>query len=272
MPKTKIRGDQSVFYTFNNISNNPANNPANNDAQGDGDSERPALVLLHGAGGTHLHWPAELRTMESTAVYTPDLPAHGKSDLPGRGSVDEYADDIVAFVESLELANVILCGHSMGGAIAQTIGLRKPAWLRGLVLIGTSSRLPVTPIILDGLLEDFPKTVSFIMRMCWSGPYIQAVRIALAGREMRRIAPEVVHGDFTACNGFNVSDRLNEIDAPTLIISGSDDKMTPVKVGQSLAKKISGAQFTIVPKSGHMMALEYPLEVTEIVEKFVTDF
>lgn len=231
----------------------------------------PALVCVHGAGGTHLHWPAEIRTLESFAVYTPDLPAHGKSDGPGRDSVDAYADDITAFVESLGLTDVVLCGHSMGGAIAQLIGVRKPAWLRGLILVGTSSRLPVTPIILDGLLEDFPKTVSFIMKMCWSSPYIQAVRIALAGREMRRIPPEVTHGDFTACNGFNASEQLNQIDVPTLVMSGSDDKMTPNKVGQSLANKIPGSTFVTIPKSGHMMALEYPLEVAEIIERFVVE-
>ncbi len=207
--------------------------------------------------------------LNSTAVYALDLPAHGKSAPPGRTSVDEYADDIAAFVEALGLEHVVLVGHSMGGAIAQTIGLRKPSWLAGLVLVGTSSRLPVTDIILDGLLSDFSKTVSFIMKMCWSGPYIQAVRIALAGREMRRIEPEVVHGDFVACNAFNVGDQLSEISVPTLVIAGSDDKMTPNKVGQSLARKIPNADFVTVPKSGHMMALEYPLEVTEIIESFL---
>ena len=78
----------------------------------------------------------------------------------------------------------------------------------------------------------------------------------------------MVHGDFVACNAFNVAEQLSEISVPTLVISGSDDKMTPQKVGQSLANKIPGAEFTTVPKSGHMMALEYPLEVTEIIEKF----
>lgn len=260
MPNVKINGNQTLFYT---------SNQAIAERNAGEQNGHPALVLIHGAGGTHLHWPAELRTLETASVYALDLPAHGKSAPPGRTSIDGYADDVMAFVGALGLSSVVLIGHSMGGAIAQTIALRKPSWLEKLVLIGTSSRLPVTDLILDGLLSDFPKTVSFIMRMCWSGPYIQAVRIALAGREMRRIAPEVVHGDFVACNAFNVGEMLSDIDVPTLVISGSDDKMTPNKVGQSLAKKIPDAQFVTVPKSGHMMALEYPLEVTEIIKNFL---
>lgn len=253
MPTITIYDAQSIFFAYNQVV----------------ERDYPSLVLVHGAGGTHLHWPAELRTMKSTAVYTLDLPGHGKSDPPGRSSIDAYADDLFAFIDELGLEDVIVAGHSMGGAIAQMIGLRNPTWLRGLILLGTSARLPVTNLILDGLLSDFSHTVSFIMKMCWSGPYIQAIRIALAGREMRRIEPDVVHGDFLACNEFDVRNRLGEISVPTLVISGSDDKMTPNRFGQALAHQIANAQFKTIPQSGHLMALEYPLEVTRVMENFV---
>ncbi|MEM7131360.1 MAG: alpha/beta hydrolase [Chloroflexota bacterium] len=289
MPKLQIGKELSIFYSDNTKTYSHLSTD-HGEADQD-DSKPPILILIHGAGGTHIHWPAELRTLSSGFVYALDLPGHGRSDPPGRTTVDAYADDVMAFVEALdfsaqglsdrdlsgyetskEKARVVLVGHSMGGAIAQVIGIRNPEWLAGLVLVGTSARLPVTDIILDGLLKDFPKTVNFIMKMCWSGPYVQAIRIALAGREMRKISPEVVHGDFVACNGFDVRRRLGEVSVPTLVISGSDDKMTPQKFGRSLADAIPSASLEVMPKSGHMMALEYPLELTALVEQFMNKF
>ncbi|MCA9959366.1 MAG: alpha/beta fold hydrolase, partial [Anaerolineales bacterium] len=56
-----------------------------------GPEDKPALLLVHGAGGTHLDWPAELRRLPNTAVYTLDLPGHGRSALPGYDTVTAYA-------------------------------------------------------------------------------------------------------------------------------------------------------------------------------------
>ena len=251
MPTIAVN-DQQLFYTDNRVQNNQA-----------------PLILIHGAGGTHLHWPSELRMMEGRPVYTLDLPDHGESEGPGHNSIEGYADVIENFVSAMGLSNAILVGHSMGGAIAQIIGVRNPGWLAGLVLVGTSARLRVTDVILDGLLENFSKTVSFIMRMCWSGPVIPAVRIALAGREMRLISAETVHGDFYACSLFDIRTELGDIKVPTLVLCASDDKMTPLKFGQALAESIPDARIAVIKEAGHMMALEYPLQVTAEIQQFV---
>lgn len=263
MPKVTIQhadNVQKIFYTDNRVRN-----------------ANPAYVFVHGAGGTHLHWPAELRQIDDAAAYTLDLPGHGRSDPPGHATIEAYAAVVCTFVEAIlaqdnSTDKIILVGHSMGGAIVQTIALDPPKWLSGLVLVGTSARLRVTDLILDGLLNDFPKTVSFIMKMCWAGPTIPAVRIALAGREMREIQPEVVHGDFVACSHFDLRESVHEISTPTLVLGASDDLMTPFKHNQFLAEAIPNAQIEQINQAGHMMALEYPLEVTSAVQKFASQF
>jgi len=259
MPKITINHDeiaQKIFYTDNRVRN-----------------ARPAYVFIHGAGGTHLHWPVELRRIEDAAAYTLDLPGHGKSDHPGHDKIEEYAAVVRAFVEAIlakdgSAERVILVGHSMGGAIVQTIALEPPEWLTGLVLIGTSARMRVSDQILDGLLTDFPKAVDFITKLCWSGSAVPAVRIALAAREMREILPEVVHGDFVACNQFDIRERVSEIAAPTLVLGASDDVMTPFKHNSSLAQQIPNAKLEKIDKSGHMMVLENPLDITTAIQKF----
>ena len=122
----------------------------------------PPLVLIHGAGGTHMHWPGELRRLPTTTVYALDLPGHGQSGGAGCTTITEYAQAVAAWADALGLPRFILAGHSMGGAIAQMVALRQPQRLAGLILVGTGARLAVSPAILDGLGRDYAATARLI--------------------------------------------------------------------------------------------------------------
>ncbi len=87
---------------------------------------RPPLLLIHGAGGTHMHWPAALRRLADWNVYALDLPGHGKSPGPGRDSIAAYCDVVYGVIQALGLERAVLAGHSMGGAIVQEFALHYP--------------------------------------------------------------------------------------------------------------------------------------------------
>jgi len=233
---------------------------------------RLALLLIHGAGGTHLHWPAELRTLSDATVYALDLPGHSHSPGPGCDTVEAYADVVSDVVEEImqrsPVEHIALVGHSMGGAIALTLGLRNPAWLAGLVLVGTGARLRVADEFLTGLATDSAHTVDRIAALCW-GPTVAPARVTCFAQMMRTIDPTVVHGDFVACNQFDVRSYLAQITVPTLIISADQDQMTPPRYGRFLADEIPAAEFALVANAGHMMALEHPLYVSEKIQTFV---
>jgi pimeloyl-ACP methyl ester carboxylesterase len=76
-----------------------------------------------------------------------------------------------------------------------------------------------------------------------------------------------LHADFVACNAFDVRDQIGQITVPTLVISGDKDKMTPVENGRFLAEHIPNAQLAIVEGGGHMMALEQPAVVADLVKE-----
>ena len=95
----------------------------------------PLVVLIHGAAGTHLDWPPHLRRLDAASVYAIDLPGHGRSPGPACSTVDQYAEVVAAFITELDLAEVVLVGHSMGGAVALTIARQQPGAVMGLVLI-----------------------------------------------------------------------------------------------------------------------------------------
>ena len=131
---------------------------------------RQSLLLIHGAGGSHLSWPAELRRLPHTApstgsgqaVYALALAGPGRSHPPGRSTIEAFTQDVLDFIDALKLENVVVLGHSMGGAIAQMVGLAHPANVTGLVLVGTGAKLRVSPTILSAVQEDYEAAVELL--------------------------------------------------------------------------------------------------------------
>jgi pimeloyl-ACP methyl ester carboxylesterase len=156
----------------------------------------------------------------------------------------------------------------MGGAIAITLALDFADLVAGLVLVATGARLRVAPAILDGIRSDFEKTTELITRFAWSSG--TAPRLIELGRQaLLGTSADVLLGDFTACDRFDVMERLGEIAAPTLVVAGSADQLTTVKYARFLAKRISDARLVTVEGAGHMVMLERPLEVAEAMRDFL---
>ena len=146
-------------------------------------------------------------------------------------------------------------GHSMGGAIALGLALKRPELLRGLILVGSGARLKVMPAILEGIGQDFLGTVKVIVPFAY-GPRAEPQMIAQGIEKMSDNLPEVLLGDFTACNDFDIMERLGSIRQPTLVLVGAEDKMSPVKYSELLAGAIPGAELKVIPGAGHMVYLE----------------
>lgn len=231
---------------------------------------RPALVLIHGAGGTHLHWPPPLRRLPGETVYAIDLPGHGKSGGVGRQNIDDYAERILDWLDEMLIDRAILVGHSMGGAIAQTLALTAPENLAGLVLVGTGARLRVNDLILKGTRSEktFPDTVAQIIEWAFS-PDAPEGLTRPARKRMLETRPTVLHGDFLACNAFDATEFLSSIMMPVLVICGTTDRMTPGKHSRYLASHIPGATFKLIPDAGHMVMLEQPQVVAGAVGEYV---
>ena len=129
---------------------------------------RPVSVLIHGAAGSHLDWPPQLRLIKGMGSCALDLPGHGRSTRPARTSVSAYADDVLAMANMLGLTEILLMGHSMGGAIAMNIALRQPLTVVGLVLVATGARLRVKDALLDMVTEDYERAVDLVTTLAWS--------------------------------------------------------------------------------------------------------
>lgn len=237
-----------------------------------GAASKPAVILIHSAGGDHLHWPHNIRRLGKYRVLAPDLPGHGKSEGIGMQIISHYAKTITDWMLDIALPKAVFVGHSMGGAIAQTIALEYPEVVQGLVLIGAGAKLPVNPDLLESLSipASFPNALELILRWSFSKnadkKLIEQVR-----KRMMDIRPTVVYGDLLACSNFNIEERAKEITVPTRVICGSEDKMTPLKLSEYLVDNLPNASLSLVEGAGHMVMLEKPEEVSKDIRAFLDE-
>ncbi len=228
----------------------------------------PAAFFIHGAGGSHLSFPGELRQLESIQPVLVDLLGHGASAGPGRKTIAEYALDIVALMDALEVESAVVLGHSMGGAIAQWLALEFSARVKAMVLIGTGAQLPVHTALITGIIDDSDTTINSIVRWMWAKG-VPPAKIQQSAEIMRATDPTVIQGDFIACSKFDTKKRLAEIAIPTLIVAGENDKMTPAALGEELAQGIANSELALVPHAGHMMLLEQPKRTADLIDKWL---
>lgn len=227
------------------------------------------VIFVHGSGSNHTIWKPQVRALSTIArPVAIDLPGHGQSDLPGRNSVDGYCNVILGLLDTLRLNRAVVIGHSLGGAIAQSIALAHPDRVAGIGLVGTGARLRVLPAILDGILNDFEKTVPFVVENAYA-PNLSDEMRAQAMAELQACSPQVTHGDYSACNVFDVMARLGEIRAPTIVICGKQDRMTPYKYSEFLVSKIPGAQLVLIDNAGHSVMIEQPEQTSRALVDFV---
>lgn len=220
------------------------------------------LVLIHGAGGNYQNWPVEIR--REIGAIALDLSGHGQSLLPARTTIGDYVADIVALFDALKIKKAIIAGHSMGGAIAQMIALDFPQLVKGLILVGTGAKLNVNPAIINGIIEKPEETARLIMKWAWA-KYIPDEIKEQSALALLETPTEVTRGDYLACNGFNVINRLGEITAPTLILAGTVDKMTPLDWSETLLEKIPNATLEMIENGGHMFPLEQPEKTRDLI-------
>lgn len=239
-------------------------------AHGEEVQDNLPVILIHGAGGNHLIWPPQVRRLNGQRILAVDLPGHGKSEGVGRQAIDEYARAIVDFMKALHLPPAIVVGHSMGSGITLWLALRFPKRVRGLGLVGAGAKLRVAPPTLESAANpsSFPMLVQTVTENSYSLEADPRLK-ELGAQRMAETRPSVFYGDFLACDAFNVMEKVNKIRVPTLIVCGTEDRMTPVRNSTFLHDQIEGSELRLVEGAGHMVMLEKPDEVANLLENFL---
>ncbi|SNR37813.1 alpha/beta fold hydrolase [Halorubrum vacuolatum] len=241
------------------------------DRGGDG----PPICFIHGSGGTGDVWRAQTRLADRFPVVTLDLSGHGASDdvdaEPGSETLGVYADDVLAVVEAATNSGErpVLCGSSLGGAVALWVALERDVDLAGLVLAGTGAKLPVLRDLLDWLANDFDRAIEFLHgedRLFHDGSSAYVDRSAATMRECGRA---VVERDFRSCNRFDVRDRLPAVEPRTLAVVGEHDRLTPPSYHDFLAESIPRCERATVEDAAHLAMMETPVAFNAALASFL---
>ena len=235
------------------------------------DPKLPLVVFLHGAGFDHSMWALFSRwfSHHGYSVLAVDLPGHGKSKGDLISSIPGMADWTIRLIEAAGAKKAGLVGHSMGSLIALDAAARHPDKVSALSLIGVGGAMPVSPDLLNAAKDNNHDAIDMVS--IWGFGFAaglggsQAPGLWMMGggqRVLERDAPGVLFNDLAACNDYK--DALTaaaKVTAPTTLILGERDMMTPLKSGKQLAAAIAGSRQVVLPGAGHMLTAERPDDV-----------
>jgi pimeloyl-ACP methyl ester carboxylesterase len=229
------------------------------------------LLFLHGPQGYAGSGPALELLARRFEVLAPDHPGFGRSDVP------DWIDDVpdLAFfyldvMDALGLERVALVGHSLGGWIALEMAVRSCARIASLVLASSAGiRVKDVP-----RADMFMATPDELARLLFAGDGWEAWSAAQqAGTELLDIFDKNRFAAAKLCwqpRLFNpkLEKWLHRIDRPTRILWGEEDKIIPPAYGRRLAALIPGASLALVPRAGHLVAVEAPERFADEVQRF----
>ena len=210
------------------------------------------LIFIHGAACTPAVFHRQRAAFPDSVALA--LPGHG---VPGTASdIAGFADAVEGQIAAEGWNEVVLCGSSMGGAIAMEIAIRARVPLAGLVTIGSGAKLRVAPAIIESLRRDDPTVLATLADAMFAAPNDRSRALML--EEFLAISPEQRLADFLACDAFDARERVAEIAVPTLLLVGERDIMTPPDRSAFLGDRIVGARVEVLPGLGHLAMLEGP--------------
>jgi 3-oxoadipate enol-lactonase len=205
-----------------------------------GEPDSPPMLLLHGLTSDGSSWDAVVDALaERWRVYVPDLRGHGRSDRPGGYSFPALRDDVHSFLTALDLRDVVLVGHSMGGVAAYLLALDHPELVRALVLEETPPPLRQR--------RPVPERPAGELTYDW------AARLAILGQVNE---PDPAWWE-----------RLAELSVPTLVVAGGPDSPFPQEQIAAVAERIPDGRLLTLPV-GHGVHRVAPAEFVAAVTAF----
>lgn len=233
------------------------------------DPSLPVLIFIHGAAGSKQFWKEQVQGLaECCNTVAPDLPGHGDDSGSGLNTVDGYADAVERFITAAGIDSPVICGLSMGGAIVQKLLLDGKLKYKAGIIVNSGAKLKVMPAIFELIQNNYSAYVSSLQAMGASDKCDPA-KLTDVISDAEKSRPEISFGDFTACNTFDVTERLGAIKLPLLVLTAEEDKLSPVKYGKFIHERVPGSEFVTIPGAGHFSPVEKADEVNDLIRSFL---
>ncbi|MEO9477143.1 MAG: alpha/beta hydrolase [Cyclobacteriaceae bacterium] len=230
--------------------------------------EGQPMVILHGWGSSKEVFKRFITYYSKKfRVFAPDLPGFGESETPKiPWTVYDYQEFLVAFLEALAIDNPLLVGHSHGGRISVVHASKNKT--KGLILLG-SAGVRIVPLKVR-LIKVAKKVIFVFGDNKVSLTINKALNSIFASKDFKSAAQSEFHKKtIVAVINEDLRHLMPEIDSPTLLIFGKNDKDTPISHGKIMHKLIAGSKLEIIENAGHYTFLDAESAVLLKIDKFL---
>jgi 3-oxoadipate enol-lactonase len=241
------------------------------------------LLLVCGLGSDRSEWISQVPAFsERFLVVTYDNRGAGDSEAPpGPYSTSQMADDAAALLARLGLGRAHVLGVSLGGMIAQEIALRHPGCVDRLVLACTSPGGEVSvrpsPEVLAAfarahggdLEQEIRRTIPFLYTERYRRERPEEIEAFVRRRLAKPVSAEAQAAQLAAARGHAAGERLREISARTLVITGTADRIVPPVNSRRIAERIPRARLVLLEGAPHRLFAENADEFNREVLAFL---
>ena len=223
------------------------------------------LLFVYGLRCVKEGWSQQLKQFPGSETI--DIPGNGKGKL--LPTVEENLEWLRAYITKAGYKDVVLAGHGLGGAMALSYAMKYPGEVKALVLMSTGAKLKVHP---SHFMELEEATTN---KNIWKGMVEQEYRLVCPDvkntviKKATEAGPKQRLEDLECCNKFDVLEKVSVLKLPTLIITGSEDKLTPSKFSEAVAEKIQGSKMVVIQGAAHYPFMEKPSEVNKAIADFL---
>jgi 3-oxoadipate enol-lactonase len=246
----------------------------------EGPAGAPVVTLSHSLATDLSMWDPQMAALSSRwRVLLYDTRGHGGTDAPAAAyTLEQLADDALALLRALGIERTHWLGLSMGGMIGQTLALKAPGALLSLGLADTSSRVPGEARatwderIRTAETQGMEPLVEATINRWFTKPF-QERRPDIVDRVRAMIRSTPPAGYAGCCHAIKVldlTDRIEAIRLPTIVLVGEEDQGTPVAAARTIHERIKGSELTIIPSAAHLANMEQPEVFTKAVTSFLS--
>jgi 3-oxoadipate enol-lactonase / 4-carboxymuconolactone decarboxylase len=236
-----------------------------------------SLVFINSLGTDFRIWDGVIKHLQNqTNVLRYDKAGHGLSEsFENQPIIKDYANDLIGLLDFLKIKKVVIVGLSIGGIIAQYMGIYHPERVEKLVLSNTAPKV--------GTLESWSTRINIvqtkglaaigdtIMKVWFSEAFHNEQPELLKGCKMMLINSNTA-GYIQACQALmanDLSESIHKIALPTLCLAGTTDGSTPPDLVKAMADKLPNSKYILIEGVGHIPCMEAPDVVANHILNFI---
>ncbi|MDB5531909.1 MAG: alpha/beta hydrolase fold protein [Hyphomicrobiales bacterium] len=236
-----------------------------------------SVVLLHPVGLDGSFWDGVVGALEADCrLICIDARGHGQSDVPAEPfTLDDLAGDVIELVRAVGQPPAVAVGCSMGGMVAQALGVTAPELFAGVVIANTAHlRNDQGRATMEMRAKEAEKGMPRVLATTlsrWFDPATQLARpeLVVKARDWLLAADPVMHASaWRAIRDLNYAERLKHLRMPALAIAGTRDQSTPVAAMKAMAQAIPGCAYEEID-TGHLAPLEQPARFADLLRAFL---